>query len=524
MDSKTLLEIANSEELKQTINELIEHYNDSTSNPHKVTKQQIGLGNVENTSDANKPISAATQAALSLKLNTADLIEDGKIKTSFLPGTTEEVIDCYVVEGTTPLSNGWLTTEEGGTAFIPSKSVIYTIIQEGNYKNKVYRWSGTTYVCLNELDLSNYLPKNNTDIFIPSGAYNPATKKYIDDLVNPGMSVVSHSGAISQTISRERNIIEVIGDIHEYTTEELAGEYLSEFTSLSAGKYVFLSFNAPLDITPDSNLEIVVTDFNGTETTYTGTEALSGGHFNIALAVNEDSRAAKLAINWGNGDTYETYVKVIDNAITNKISKVASATEDNLVSFDTNGGIKDSGSKITDFITKRTAITAATKCKVTYDENGLITSGADLTASDIPNLTLSKITDITASATELNYCDGVTSNIQTQLNNKLSSGGTAVKATADGLGNNIANTYQKKASATSVTISVEDWNSGTSVIKTITGVTITNTVIVSAADKSSDTTCGNYGIFPSAQGSGNITFVADSTPNASVTLNILILE
>ena len=34
------------------------------SNPHGVTKAQVGLGNVDNTSDANKPISTATRAAL----------------------------------------------------------------------------------------------------------------------------------------------------------------------------------------------------------------------------------------------------------------------------------------------------------------------------------------------------------------------------------------------------------------------------------------------------------------------------
>ena len=35
-----------------------------TNNPHQVTKEQVGLGNVDNTSDADKPISAAVQAAL----------------------------------------------------------------------------------------------------------------------------------------------------------------------------------------------------------------------------------------------------------------------------------------------------------------------------------------------------------------------------------------------------------------------------------------------------------------------------
>ena len=38
-----------------------------TNNPHAVTKTQVGLSNVDNTSDVNKPVSSATQAALDLK-------------------------------------------------------------------------------------------------------------------------------------------------------------------------------------------------------------------------------------------------------------------------------------------------------------------------------------------------------------------------------------------------------------------------------------------------------------------------
>lgn len=36
----------------------------ATNNPHSVTKAQVGLGNADNTSDANKPVSSATQTAL----------------------------------------------------------------------------------------------------------------------------------------------------------------------------------------------------------------------------------------------------------------------------------------------------------------------------------------------------------------------------------------------------------------------------------------------------------------------------
>lgn len=49
-----------------TKEELTNHINDR-NNPHNVTKEQIGLGNVDNTSDMNKPISTATQMALDKK-------------------------------------------------------------------------------------------------------------------------------------------------------------------------------------------------------------------------------------------------------------------------------------------------------------------------------------------------------------------------------------------------------------------------------------------------------------------------
>ena len=44
----------------------------NTSNPHTVTKAQVGLGNADNTSDMNKPVSTAQAAALALKVNAAD--------------------------------------------------------------------------------------------------------------------------------------------------------------------------------------------------------------------------------------------------------------------------------------------------------------------------------------------------------------------------------------------------------------------------------------------------------------------
>ena len=53
---------------------LTAHINDK-ENPHEVTKVQVGLGDVDNTSDANKPISTATQTALNGKLDKTAVVD-----------------------------------------------------------------------------------------------------------------------------------------------------------------------------------------------------------------------------------------------------------------------------------------------------------------------------------------------------------------------------------------------------------------------------------------------------------------
>ena len=65
---------------RASVEDLTAHINNKT-NPHSVTKEQVGLGNVDNTSDVNKPISTATQNALDLKQNITDntLLTDSKI-------------------------------------------------------------------------------------------------------------------------------------------------------------------------------------------------------------------------------------------------------------------------------------------------------------------------------------------------------------------------------------------------------------------------------------------------------------
>jgi hypothetical protein len=70
-------------------------------------------------------------------------------------------------------------------------------------------------------------------------------------------------------------------------------------------------------------------------------------------------------------------------------------------------------------LTGNAPITGATATKITYDSKGLVTASASLASSDMPiGIDAANIGSGAVSNTEFGYLDGVTSAIQTQLNNK----------------------------------------------------------------------------------------------------------
>jgi len=157
--NKTELPEVNNSTVNFTINGSTWSQSMTTNQPNNstvnltVTKATVWLGNVDNTSDANKPISTATKAALDLKADKSDLSSVYKYKWS--------------VASYSNLPSAWLTAWD-----------VYNV--SDSWMN--YAWTGSAWDALGStVDLSNYLAKNNTTAFTPAGDYNPATKKYVDD-------------------------------------------------------------------------------------------------------------------------------------------------------------------------------------------------------------------------------------------------------------------------------------------------------------------------------------------------------
>lgn len=83
--ASSLVNIASGEKLTvmlgkiaKAIADFISHANNK-SNPHGVTKAQVGLGNADNTSDVNKPVSTAQQAAIDAAYANSNYYTDEKI-------------------------------------------------------------------------------------------------------------------------------------------------------------------------------------------------------------------------------------------------------------------------------------------------------------------------------------------------------------------------------------------------------------------------------------------------------------
>lgn len=105
---------------------LSNHKADKT-NPHEVTAAQVGLGNVDNTSDANKPVSTAQQTALDAKQDkltfdttptaaSTNPVTSGGIKTAIDAAKTAveaEIPDVsgFITKAVSDLTNYYLKTE-----------------------------------------------------------------------------------------------------------------------------------------------------------------------------------------------------------------------------------------------------------------------------------------------------------------------------------------------------------------------------------------------------------------------------
>jgi hypothetical protein len=138
-------------------------HTDSTSNPHGVTAAQVGLGNVDNTSDADKPVSTAQQTALDLKADATALTTetnariDADNRREFAGGVYLDGATTTFIQNKATLGNGinfsvagsFVSNDTTSTDFIfrqnNSNPAIDLRIDNGNLE-LTFRSSSSTFV------------------------------------------------------------------------------------------------------------------------------------------------------------------------------------------------------------------------------------------------------------------------------------------------------------------------------------------------------------------------------------------
>jgi hypothetical protein len=236
----------------------------NTSNPHSVTKTQVGLGNVDNTSDVNKPVSTAQQTAINLKV-TANTAITGATNTKITydskglvtAGSQAALTDLSDIGVATPVLNDYL--KYNGSQWVNSQITSVTNAAQGvNY------FLSATASGISGYDLMSKTPDTSAEVD-ESVVVNNNTQllaTYIadttlnDTLIDPGVwnfnmfSYVSATGGDTRMIvdvykrtsgGTETLLFSATSDTINATTVQL---YLIEtvqpgFTTLATDKLVF---------------------------------------------------------------------------------------------------------------------------------------------------------------------------------------------------------------------------------------------------------------------------------------------
>lgn len=173
-------------------------HSQATGNPHFTNKADIGLGNVDNTSDLDKPVSSAMQTALDAK------VDNSKIGAS--QGVAELDVNSRVpVSRLTGFTTVFPTTGETGKIYVDNNG-------------KLYEWNGLTYVYVGER-----IALGTTSSTAFRGDFGQAAYEHMSDTNNPHGVTKAHLG---------------LSNVPNVSTNDQVPTYtsISTLTALSSGE------------------------------------------------------------------------------------------------------------------------------------------------------------------------------------------------------------------------------------------------------------------------------------------------
>lgn len=155
------------------------------NNPHEVTKAQVGLGNCDNTSDLDKPISTATQTALDGKVS----IDGSSIMTGPLKMRATSSFQCAIAPFWDGVGFFKLNSDDSVTliasidtpdGFLPWVTNTYNIGSSLKKWKNLYL-AGTAYITK---------INNGYDLLVPARSGTLATKEEVDLAANSGRMIL----------------------------------------------------------------------------------------------------------------------------------------------------------------------------------------------------------------------------------------------------------------------------------------------------------------------------------------------
>jgi hypothetical protein len=347
-----------------------------------ITKSMVGLGNVDNTTDANKPVSTATQTALDLKAPIASPTFTGTVTVPTPVNSTDAATKAYV----DALGEG-LHIHASVVAATTANINLATDVENGDVLDGVTLATGNRILVKNQSTAS----QNGIYVVAASGAPSRATDFDSPAEIDGGDFVFVTGGTANDNKGFVQvNTVGTVGtDPIEFTQFSGAGTFTAGNGLAINGSEFSINTGITADLTTAqtlTNKTLTTPTINGGEFTATGgTPRIHGIYLPEPHFITFEGAT---------NNEFETVLTTVDPTADRTVSLPDATTT--LVGKDT-----------TDTLTNKTL----TSPKINEDV-AMLATATELNILD----------GATLSTTELNYVDGVTSAIQTQLNGKSATG------------------------------------------------------------------------------------------------------
>jgi hypothetical protein len=370
-----------------------------------ITKTMVGLGNVDNTTDANKPVSTATQTALDLKAPIASPTFTGTVTVPTPVNSTDAATKAYV----DALGEG-LHIHASVMAATTANINLDTDVENGDVLDGVTLATGNRILVKNQSTAS----QNGIYVVAASGAPSRATDFDSPAEIDGGDFVFVTGGTANDNKGFVQvNTVGTVGtDPIEFTQFSGAGTFTAGNGLAINGSEFSINTGITADLTTAqtlTNKTLTTPTINGGEFTATGgTPRIHGIYLPEPHFITFEGATT---------NEFETVLTTVDPTADRTVSLPDATTT--LVGKDTTDTLTNK-TLTSPKINEDVAVTAtATELNVL---DGITASTSELNILDGVTSTSAEINILdgaTLTTTELNYVDGVTSAIQTQLDGKV---------------------------------------------------------------------------------------------------------